>query len=92
MNLYVANLGIDTTPDELRRAFQAHGDVTSVSLPASGMKAGLGTGPSRGYAFVVMRDKAQGVAAQAALHLRELHGLPMTVQVAREARSRRPRR
>jgi len=92
MNLYVGNLAPDTTRADLRKVFQPHGEVSSVSLPSLGMNAGLGTGPSRGFGFVVMPDKTQARAALAALHLRELQGRPMTVQMAREARLRRPRR
>ena len=92
MNLYVGNLAPDTTREEILKAFQPHGEVSSVSLPSQGMNAGRATGPARGYAFVVMQDKAQALAALQALHLRDLHGRPMTVQAAREAQGRRPRR
>ena len=87
MNLHVGHLAPATTEKNLREAFEPHGAVRSVTLPAVGMHQGLATGPHRGYAFVVMPDKAQALAAAAALHQRDLHGQAVTVQAARPARS-----
>lgn len=92
MNLYVSNLAPGITVEELRRAFQPYGEVGPVTLPAVGMHQGRATGAPRGYAFVVMPDKVQALAAAAALDRRELGGRAVTVQVARSANSRRPRR
>ena len=92
MNMYVGNLSPDTTEDELRRAFQAHGKVSSVSLLRTEMRGGRRTGPSRGRAFVAMPDHAQALAAVVALDRLELHGQAMAVQGARSRISRRRRR
>jgi RNA recognition motif-containing protein len=78
MNLHVGNLAAGTTVKALRDAFAPHGKVGAVTLPSTGMRQGEATGPHRGYAFVAMPDKAEALAAVAALHQR-----PFTVQVAR---------
>jgi RNA recognition motif-containing protein len=91
MIIYVSNLAPETTQLELRKVFQAHGEVSSVSLPSTQMRDGRGTGSGRGIGFVVMPDKVQARAALAALNLRELRGRAMTVQVARASRSTRDR-
>jgi len=92
MNIYVGNLSPDTTQEDLRKAFQAHGEVSSASLLTTRMSGGRGTGPSRGMGFVVMPNKAQAQAALAALNLHEIRGRAMTVQVARPMPARRHRR
>jgi RNA recognition motif-containing protein len=92
MNLYVSNLAPGITEDELRKTFQAHGAVGSVTLPAQGMRQGVATGALRGYAFVAMPNKPEAVAAAAALNRRDFRGRPLGVQVARSPRLRRRRR
>ena len=89
MNLYVGNLSLDTTEDDLRQAFQVHGKVSSVLLLRTEMRGGRRTGPSRGRGFVAMPDKAQALAALVSLNLHEFHGKAMAVQKARIPRRRR---
>lgn len=91
MILHVGNLAPGTTVQALRAAFEAYGKVRSVTLPATGMLQGEPTGAIRGYAFVAMPDKAQGVAAAAALHQRDLGGRAVTVRAARPTRLQRRR-
>ena len=83
MKLHVGNLAPGTTEKDLREAFEPHGEVRTVTLPATGMRRGEPTGSTRGYAFVLMPDKAQAVAAAAALHQRDLGGQAVTVRPAR---------
>ena len=82
MNIYIGNLSPETTREELLKAFRAHGEVSSMSLPAEKMKDGRAIGTGRGYGFVVMPDKIQARAALAALNLKEIRGRAMSVQVA----------
>ena len=82
MNLYVSNLSSDTTRAELLKAFQAHGEVESVTLPADRMKGGLPSGAGRGYGFVVMRDRAEARAAIKAVDGTSFHGRAVVVRVA----------
>jgi len=78
VNIYVGNLSYEATQDDLRQAFEAHGEVSSVSIIMDKM-----TGRSRGFGFVEMPDKGQAQAAIAALNLQEVRGRAMTVNEAR---------
>ena len=87
MTFYVSNLAPETTWEELREAFRAHGEVASVTLPAERMKEGHAQGAGRGYGFVVMRDDDEARAARQALEGRPFHGLALSVRVARPRRT-----
>lgn len=78
MNIFVGNLSYETTEDEIRQAFQVHGEVASAALIMD-----RATGRSKGFGFVEMHDPAQAKAAIAALHLQDLHGRSLTVNEAR---------
>src|SRR5215467_1468629 len=78
VNIYVGNLSYEATQDDLRQAFEAHGEVTSVSIIMDKM-----TGRSRGFAFVEMPDKNQAEAAIRTLNLQEVRGRAMTVNEAK---------
>ena len=83
MNLYVGNLNFDTTEEDLRQAFAAHGTVTSARIITD-----RETGNSRGFGFVEMADSQAGQSAMLALNGQELGGRTLTVN---EARPREPR-
>jgi cold-inducible RNA-binding protein len=78
VNIYVGNLSYEATQDDLRAAFEAHGQVSSVSIIMDKM-----TGRSRGFGFVEMPDASQGQAAVATLNLQEVRGRAMTVNEAK---------
>ena len=78
MNIYVGNLSYEATQDDLRAAFEAHGEVSSVSIIMDKM-----TGRSRGFGFVEMPDQGQGQAAVSALNLQEVRGRAITVNEAK---------
>jgi RNA recognition motif-containing protein len=78
VNIYVGNLSYEATQDDLRQAFEAHGEVSSVSIIMDKM-----TGRSRGFGFVEMPDQGAGQAAISALNLQEIRGRAMTVNEAR---------
>ena len=78
MNIYVGNLSYEATQDDLRQAFEAHGEVSSVSIIMDKM-----TGRSRGFGFVEMPDNGQGQTAISALNLQEVRGRAMTVNEAK---------
>ena len=78
MNIYVGNLSYEATQDDVRAAFEAHGQVSSVSIIMDKM-----TGRSRGFGFVEMPDQGAGQAAIAALNLQEVKGRAMTVNEAK---------
>jgi len=78
VNIYVGNLSYEATQDDLRAAFEAHGEVSSVSIIMDKM-----TGRSRGFGFVEMPDQGAGQAAISALNLQEIRGRAMTVNEAK---------
>jgi len=85
MKLYVGNLSLQTTENDLQDLFEQHGAVNEVQLITDRW-----TGKSRGFAFVTMNDDAQANAAISALNGGELNGLALTVNEARP-RAERPR-
>jgi RNA recognition motif-containing protein len=82
-NLYVGNLSFDTSEDRLREAFEAHGEVASVSIITD-----RDTGRSRGFGFVEMATDEAASAAIAALDGQDLDGRTLRVN---EAKPRAPR-
>ena len=80
-NLYVGNLAYAVTDDDLREAFAAYGTVTSAKVIMD-----RETGRSRGFGFVEMADG--GEAAIDGLNGTELKGRSVTVNEARERKSR----
>jgi len=85
-NIYVGNLSYEATEDDLRQAFEAHGEVTSVAIIKDKM-----TGRSRGFGFVEMSDKNQANAAIQALNLQEVRGRAITVNEAKPKAEGAPR-
>jgi RNA recognition motif-containing protein len=78
MNIYVGNLSYGMTEDELRDAFSAYGDVSSVKILMD-----RETGRSRGFAFVEMPNQSEGEAAIAQLNGKDLGGRTLRVNEAR---------
>jgi RNA recognition motif-containing protein len=64
MNIYVGNLSLETTEDELRQEFTAFGYVISVTIMNDKY---IGSGQPRGYGYVKMASKSEGVTAIANL-------------------------
>ena len=60
MNIYVGNLSLETTEDELRQEFTEFGDVISITVMNDKY---IGSGQTRGYAYVEMASKSEGVIA-----------------------------
>ena len=83
MKLYVGNLNFNTTEHELEQAFSAHGEVTSVNIITD-----RETGRPRGFAFVEMANKKEGIAAMNALAQTELDGRELVVNEARHRQAR----
>jgi RNA recognition motif-containing protein len=64
MNIYVGNLSLEVTEDELRKEFTAFGEVTSVIIMNDKY---IGSGQPRGYGYVEMSLKSEGTIAIAKL-------------------------
>jgi len=69
MNIYVGNLSLEVTEEELRREFMAFGEVISVTVMNDKY---IGSGQSRGYAFVEMPSQSEGQTAITALDRKTL--------------------
>ena len=78
MNIYVGNLSLATTEDDVRREFEAHGEVSSVTVIMDRY-----SGKSRGFGFVEMPAKEQALAAMAEISGRELDGQTVRVGEAK---------
>ena len=57
MNIYVGNLSLDMTEDELRKEFMAYGEVVSATIMNDKY---IGSGQPRGYGYVEMASKLDG--------------------------------
>ena len=84
-NIYVGNLSFRATEDEIRTAFNAHGEVSSVNIIMD-----RETGRSRGFAFVEMPNPEEAKAAIDGINGKEIAGRDVTVNEARP-RTDRPR-
>ena len=86
MNLYVGNLPYSTTEENLREAFAAHGEVSSVNLITDKF-----SGQSKGFAFVEMADNAAADAAIKALNETSMGGRNIKVNQAKPRGERQSR-
>jgi RNA recognition motif-containing protein len=87
MDIYVGNLSYDITVEELREAFEQHGEVTSAKIVTD-----RDTGRSKGFGFVEMPNDNEGEAAIAELNGAMLKGRTARVNQARPRNERPPRR
>jgi len=77
-NIYVGNLSFDTSEEELRAAFEAHGQVDKVTVVRD-----RDTGQPRGFAFVEMANDGEAEKAMASLNGSTLRGRALNVNEAR---------
>lgn len=73
MKLYVGNLGYQMSDDNLEKLFARVGTVNSAEIITTI------TGSSRGFGFVEMSSREEGVAAIAEFNGREINGCEMVV-------------
>jgi len=78
MKIYVGNLPLDVTEEELRQEFTAFGKVEAVTIPTDRY-----SGKPRGFGFVEMPLVAEGQAAIAGLNGKTLKDRMLTVNAAR---------
>ena len=86
MKIYVGNMSYDTTEDDLKQAFEALGQVASVTIIKDKF-----SGRSKGFGFVEMPDNAQAEAAIAGLNGKDLQGRTLNVNEARPRTDDKPR-
>jgi RNA recognition motif-containing protein len=78
MNIYIGNMSFDTTEDQLRQAFAAFGEVSTVNIITDKY-----SGEPRGFAFVEMSAKSEAAAAIGGLNGQDLNGRALNVNEAR---------
>lgn len=78
MNIFVGNLSYTEQEDDLRKRFEAFGEVSSVKLIND-----RETGRSRGFGFVEMPDDGQAATAISELDGQEIDGRTLKVSEAR---------
>jgi len=83
MNIYVGNLLRETKEDELRKAFEAFGQVTSAKIITDKF-----SGDSRGFGFVEMPNHQEAKEALAGLDGKDLQGRTLKVNEARPRNDR----
>ncbi|UCC39323.1 MAG: RNA-binding protein [Candidatus Aminicenantes bacterium] len=84
MNIYVGNLPREANEEDLRQAFEAFGEVTSVKIITDRF-----TGDSRGFGFVEMPNNPEAQSAISDLDGKELKGRTLRVNEARPRRDAR---
>jgi RNA recognition motif-containing protein len=85
LKIYVGNLSWNADESDLRDAFSAHGEVTSVQIITD-----RESGRSRGFAFVEMENDEEAKAAISAVDNKEIDGRQVKVNEAKP-RSEKPR-
>ena len=85
MKIYVGNLSWNADENDLRDAFAAHGEVTSVQIITD-----RESGRSRGFAFVEMANDAEAKDAISAVNDKEIDGRQVKVNEAKP-RNEKPR-
>jgi RNA recognition motif-containing protein len=78
VNIYVGNLSREVTEGDLRQAFEAFGQVTSVNIIKDKF-----SNESRGFGFVEMPSRDEAQAAIAGLTGKELKGQTLNISEAR---------
>ena len=78
MKIYVGNMSFDSSEEDLRKAFEAHGQVDSVTIITD-----RDTGRPKGFGFVEMSNDAEAKAAIESLNEKDFMGRSLKVSEAR---------
>jgi RNA recognition motif-containing protein len=81
MNIYVGNLSFDTSEQELREYFEPFGAVDSVKIITDQF-----TGRSRGFGFIEMASREEGMKAIDELDAKEFGGRTLKINEAKPKR------
>lgn len=82
INIYVGNLSFDASEGELKGLFETYGEVDSAKIIVDQF-----TGRSRGFAFVEMRNREEGLKAIQELDSKTVGGRSLKVNEARPRNS-----
>jgi RNA recognition motif-containing protein len=83
--LFVGNLAFDTTENDLRDTFAAHGTVTETALIMDRM-----TNRPRGFGFVTMSTDEEAQKAIDAMNGKDMGGRALTINIAKPREERAP--
>jgi len=83
--VYVGNLDFRTTEEELRKEFEAYGQVDTVSIVTDKF-----SGQPRGFAFVEMANDAEAEKAIAGMNGTQMESRTLNVNEARPKGDRAP--
>ena len=86
MNIYVGNLSLQTTEDDLRQAFEAFGKVESINIVRDRVSS-----ESRGFGFVSMLAKDEAQKAIEEMNGKDFIGRIINVEEGRPKVTRYPR-
>jgi RNA recognition motif-containing protein len=84
INIYVGNLSFDANEDQLRELFEGYGRVDSAKIISDQF-----TGRSRGFGFVEMSDREEGIRAIDELNSKDFKGRSLKVNEARPKKDTR---
>jgi RNA recognition motif-containing protein len=84
MNIYVGNLSFDTAEQELRELFEQYGAVSSAKVISDQF-----TGRSRGFGFIEMTEREDGLKAIQELDSKDFGGRALKVNEAKPKRQNR---
>ena len=84
MKIYIGNLSQNITDDDLKKVFEAFGQLTSVNVIKDKY-----TNNSRGFAFVEMASNKEGQAAIDGLNGKDFKGTTLSVNEARPRKENR---
>jgi RNA recognition motif-containing protein len=84
MNIYVGNLSVEANDDDLRKAFESFGQVTSATIIKDKYSS-----ESKGFGFVEMPSKAEAQSAIEGLNGEDFKGKTLNVNEARPRSSNR---
>lgn len=85
INIYVGNLSFDTKEGELRDLFGTYGEVESAKIIMDQF-----TGRSRGFGFVEMTERTEGLKAIEELDSKDFGGRNLKVNEARPKKAGGP--
>src|SRR6266404_1767031 len=77
-NIFVGNLSFQTTEQDVRSLFEAHGSVDRVNIVTD-----RESGQPRGFGFVEMTNDAEGNKAIGSINGRDVDGRSLTVNEAK---------
>ena len=74
MNIYVGRISSQSTEKEIKKVFEAYGEISSIELIKDRY-----TDELRGFGYIEMPDKTEAEAAIAGLNGKEFNGKKLTV-------------